>query len=284
MSAKGKIRRLARSLFRCLPPLYTLWRLRVALAHFRHPFKHVLIWLVRSKEDTNFTYDLSEANKLYLASFVSQVTGVGVPTVQDYIEELEADESLRSHIKRLVCASNLRRFTDEQARYGRRLGWYAFARAVKPRVVVETGVDKGLGSCVLAAALMRNAEEGSRGIILATDIDPTAGYLFRRPYSEFGKILLGDSVASLQALSETIDLFIHDSLHSADYERKEYEAIKRKLSKNALVISDNAHVTTALWEFARSTGRRFLFFQEKPADHWYPGAGIGVAFTERPKQ
>jgi hypothetical protein len=86
MSDRAKIRGLARSLFRCLPPLHMLWRLKVALGHFRHPFKQVLIWLVRSKEDTNFTYDLSEPNKLYLASFVGQVTGVGVQTVQDYIQ------------------------------------------------------------------------------------------------------------------------------------------------------------------------------------------------------
>ena len=39
--------------------------------------------------------------------------------------------------------------------YGRRLGWYALVRALKPRTVVETGADKGLGSCVLAALRLR---------------------------------------------------------------------------------------------------------------------------------
>jgi len=33
-----------------------------------------------------------------------------------------------------------------------------------------------------------------------------------------------------------------------------------------------------------ATGRHFLFLPEKPARHWYPGAGIGVAFRRKPTQ
>jgi hypothetical protein len=33
---------------------------------------------------------------------------------------------------------------------------------------------------------------------------------------------------------------------------------------------------TALAEFSERSGRRFVFFSERPKDHWYPGAGIGI--------
>lgn len=113
-----------------------------------------------------------------------------------------------------------------------------------------------------------------------TDINPDAGHLFSTPYSKYGKLLYGDSVESLKTLSEQIDLFIHDSNHWAAYEKMEYETIEKKLSEDSLIISDNAHSTKALYDFAMKTNRNFLFFQEKPADHWYPGGGIGVAFRE----
>ncbi len=40
-------------------------------------------------------------------------------------------------------------------------------------------MDKGLGSVVLAAALLRNAAEGHPGRLTSLDINPEAGYLAR---------------------------------------------------------------------------------------------------------
>jgi hypothetical protein len=152
---------------------------------------------------------------------------------------------------------------------------------VKPKVVVETGADKGLGSCVLAASLIRNAAEGFPGVLYSTDINPRAGYLLQPPYDRLGKLLVGDSITSLRGLRERIQFFVHDSNHSPAYEGGEYSAIGDKLAQDAILVSDNAHGTTELWEFARKTGRDFLFFEEQPAGHWYPGAGIGAAFPRR---
>jgi hypothetical protein len=51
------------------------------------------------------------------------------------------------------------------------------------------------------------------------------------------------------------------------------------LSSAAVILGDNAHLTSALFEFSIASRRKFLFFAEKPADHFYPGAGIGAAFA-----
>ena len=93
---------------------------------------------------------------------------------------------------------------------------------------METGVDKGLGSCVLSAALLRNHAEGHPGRYLGTDINPQAGWLFQGPYRKAGQILYGDSIESLQCLEGPIDLFINDSDHSAEYEEREYACITSK--------------------------------------------------------
>ena len=76
-----------------------------------------------------------------------------------------------------------------------------------------------------------------------------------------------------------VDLFVNDSDPSEDYEAEEYRTIAIKLSDHAIVLGDNSHYTNKLVEFSLQTDRRFVFFQEKPHEHWYPGAGIGISFV-----
>lgn len=256
------------------------FRAKIAFSYYIKPFKAVFSWLIRSKEYTNFTYDIDGLNKEYLAAFISSVTGAKIEEAKKYIVELEQDPAIRKHIATSIITGEEKHVSDKNVAYGRRLGWYALLRIKKSRIVVETGIDKGFGSCVIAAALMKNAKEGYKGYMYGTDIKPDAGHLFSTPYSKYGKLLYGDSVESLKTLSEQIDLFIHDSNHSAAYEKMEYKTIEKKLSEDSLIISDNAHSTKALYDFAMKTNRNFLFFQEKPEDHWYPGGGIGVAFRK----
>jgi predicted O-methyltransferase YrrM len=160
---------------------------------------------------------------------------------------------------------------------GRRLGWYAVARRLKPRLIVETGVDFGLGSCVLSAALLRNASDGFPGRYIGTDINPAAGRLFTEPYRSVGQIAYGDSIETLSRLQSPIDLFVNDSDHSAEYEANEYRTIEPLLSEQGVILGDNSHATSALADFSERSDRRFVFFHEVPSDHWYPGAGIGVS-------
>jgi predicted O-methyltransferase YrrM len=172
----------------------------------------------------------------------------------------------------------LKEYADLRVDFGRRLGWYAFARVLKPKIIIETGVDKGIGSVLLCSALLKNKEEGFDGRFFGTDINPEAGYLLKGKYAELGKILYGDSIETLSQFNEKIDLFINDSDHSAEYEYREYITIKDKIAENGVILGDNSHTTDKLAIFSNETKRNFLFFREEPSGHWYPGAGIGISF------
>lgn len=255
-------------------------RLDLAMSYYSGRLVKIFEWLFDSNETTNFTYDLTEKSKSYLISTVSMVTGKTYADIAEYVHELENDIDLKSHIERQIAASPLAVISDSTARYGRRIGWYAVARAMKPRVIVETGIDKGLGCCVLSAALLKNKAEGFPGYYYGTDLNPQAGFLYTGAYRTVGEILYGDSIQSLLALDKKIDLFINDSDHSAEYEAQEYQTIHTKLADGAVLLGDNAHVTNKLLEYARATGRSFLYYAEEPLDHWYPGAGVGFAFSK----
>ncbi|MEO0532745.1 MAG: class I SAM-dependent methyltransferase [Cyanobacteria bacterium P01_A01_bin.123] len=256
-----------------------VFRANLAIGYFKKPILNLLRWLLKSKETTNFTFDLEDRNKRHLASLIADVANIEFDVVTQYLEEVEQDEILKKHISDATAKSDWQFIADKEARFGRRVGWYAFVRALKPRVVVETGVDKGLGACVLASALKRNKEEGYEGKYYGTDIKPKAGYLLSGDYAGFGTILYGDSIESLKELDCMIDLFINDSDHSADYEAMEYEVVANKLSEHAIILGDNADFTDALLNFSLKMSRHFVFFKEKPFEHWHPGAGIGISFN-----
>ncbi len=254
-------------------------RRKIADYYFAKKLQMVEEWIVRDTENSNFYYDLTDLNKHQLAHFVSVVGNVTVEDAVGYIGELAADQPLFSHLQAGVTASYPQK--EIVVAYGRRLGWYALARALKPKVLVETGVDHGVGACVLCAALLRNFAEGRPGRYFGLDLNPSAGRLLTGPYATVGEMIYGDSIESLGKFPHAIDLFINDSDHSEDFESREYEAMAPLLAPGATVLGDNSHTTDALGRFARSHGMNFLFFREQPKAHWYFGAGIGAAYPAR---
>lgn len=232
-------------------------------------------WLFKSREHHNFTYDLTPRNRDHMAWFVSTVCDVPVADVRKWFDELESDHALRTHIETATAGSARRGLADGTPRYARRMGWYAMVRALQPQHVVETGVDKGLGTAVIAAALLRNGS----GRVTSLDINPEAGYLVRgEPWSKVVDLVIGDSIESIAALDRPVDLFLHDSDHHVKHERREFTSIEPHLAPGALLLTDNVTMTDVLMRHAETTGRRFLAFREQPLRHWYPGDGIGAAW------
>jgi len=254
------------------------WRLWCSLLVTLKPVWMGFCWVFTSREHYNYTYNLHPMSLDYLAATLASVTGKSHAELMGYIREIEGDEKLKAHIVQKTQASPEKYIADTEVRFGRRMGWYALVRALKPKVVVETGVDKGLGSVVLVAALQRNTAEGAPGEWIGIDINPAAGYLLQPPYDQPARMVYADSLTTLAALKESVDVFIHDSDHSPDFETKEYEAVASKLSLQSVVLSDNAAHTNRLLDWALERKRQFLYYAEKPTGHWWPGEGIGFAF------
>ncbi len=254
------------------------YRFYLAVQYVWPSVKTIPGWLFRSRENTNFTYELTSQSEKDLASILAIVTQKPAKEIQGYFDEILFNQKLKSQISNLIKESDQSPISDSEIRFGRRIGWYALVRALKPRVVVETGLDKGLGACVLSEGLRKNKEEGILGTYIGIDINPEAGFLFKELYPNYGKIMVGTSLTQLDSISLPIDLFIHDSDHRSEYESQELQVIELKLSPQSVIVSDNSHVTDELQKFSVKTGRAYLPFSEKPKSHWYPGCGNGFAF------
>ena len=238
------------------------------------------VWVDQRTEKDNFYYELTSRNRRDLGSLISSLLGLPPLDAFNYLEELRTNEELVNHVREAWSSDSSR--ADSVVGFGRREGWYAFIRALKPKVVVETGVHDGVGALVILSALRKNLDEGYPGRYIGTDINPRAGWLIPPGFDEISTVLYGDSLESLARLDDSIDVFINDSDHSAEYEAAEYEAIAPLLSDTSLILGDNSHSTDSLREFAKKTGRPYVFFREEPHNHWYPGAGIGISPSRIP--
>ncbi|MCA9808088.1 MAG: class I SAM-dependent methyltransferase [Cyanobacteria bacterium HKST-UBA06] len=258
------------------------FRTKAVCKHLLPQVGRGLRWLLTSRETTNYTYDLSQPNQRYLAQMLAHITGFEADHIHALMQEPQNDAAFQAWLANRHRESDYRYIADADFYFARRLGWYALIRLLKPRVVVETGVDKGLGATLICYALKRNADENAsnRGHYYGTDIKSDAGYLLADPYAEFGTILYGDSITSLKAFDQPIDIFINDSDHSDTYEYDEYRVIQDKLSPQGIILGDNSHKSEQLLRFSKETNRQFLFFREEPINHWHDGAGIGFSFVE----
>ncbi|HEY6792444.1 MAG TPA: class I SAM-dependent methyltransferase [Trebonia sp.] len=111
--------------------------------------------------------------------------------------------------------------------------------------MVETGTALGLGSCIFAAALLRNGH----GRLTTIDSNPESGYLIGDPWASVIDLRTGSSTGVLKTVPD-VDMFIHASLHTYDYETAEFTAVEPKLRPNAIALSYNSHETSALSNWA----------------------------------
>lgn len=257
--------------------ILVLYRAKIALSSCLAPSYRIIPWLVKSKELTNFTYNYSSLTLAAAVHLVALVTKKPVELIWSYVAELQNDEQLHQHVASITYKSDFRHFSDLEFKPGRRLFYYLLVRAVKPRVVVEAGLDKGLGACIIGSALLKNAAENSTGkyygLTLLTAED---AFLFDAPYNLHGELVIGNSVDFLRNTESGIDIFIHDTTNNPDHEREQFEALNLRLGADSIVVS--TWFTEMFTEFAQQAGLSLLTFHETPVGHWYPGGNIAFAF------
>ncbi len=232
------------------------------------PVHRHLRYVLTDPELDNYTYELGNAAEI--GAWLDQTFATGAGSA--LLGEAGADVALR---RRVDAAAARRRWSMKQRPgLGRRLGWYAIVRLLKPRRIVETGTHDGLGSLVLLAALERNAAEGSEGRARLA-----------RPRSPHG--LDGRRRSALRPGHRP------DARDAAGRARRAGRSAaprqRSQLRERALRAcrrgggrspGPDPRITagsrTALADVCAEHGGRYSFVPEVPRDHFFPGCGIGV--------
>ena len=104
-------------------------------------------FVLTDPEPDNFTYEIT--NEAELAAWIATVAGCDPGAAETYIVEPRLDADLKSRLHEATAGRWS--WTKRSPAFGKRLGWYALARAIRPELVIETGVHDGLGSLLLSA-------------------------------------------------------------------------------------------------------------------------------------
>lgn len=227
-------------------------------------------------EPDNFTYEI--ANLSELAEWTATVTRSGLDSAEAFLAEPGNDPVLSARLRDATRRHWL--WTKRSPAFGKRLGWYALARSIRPALIVETGVHDGLGSLLLLRALQLNREEGHSGRLISFDVNPRAGWLVG--HDPMWDLRIQSSRFGLPRVFEEFGqagMFIYDGWHSYEDERTDLEIAADHLDAPGLLLSDDAQVTHALADVCRDRGLEYFDFQEIPVGHFYPGAVLGAGRT-----
>ena len=131
---------------------------------------------------------------------------------------------------------------------------YLVCRLIQPQTVVETGVAYGVSSAYILSAL----EANGGGTLYSVDLPPP-----RRSYERFWGVAVqdglrgrwrlhrGTSASVLPRLLKeipTVDLFVHDSLHTQRNMRREFETVWPNLGDGAVLLADDVERNQAFGE------------------------------------
>lgn len=120
---------------------------------------------------------------------------------------------------------------------------YASILALRPNVVVETGIANGISTNVMMKAL-----EITGGTLHSFDVDPkTANVYVGNGKWEFHLLQGNLKRTFLHKIAELgeIDYWIHDSNHGFSWQSFEYAAAIKALSTRGMLVSDDIDASTA---------------------------------------
>jgi predicted O-methyltransferase YrrM len=216
-------------------------RLRYAIQHPRYALK------------TAFR-ELTFADERFLAA----ATGTRAGQIRGFLQEPSEAHEFMAHLR--GCEEVFKTgFSSADVWAKKVLLQYAAVRALQPDIVVETGVASGVSSSYLLLAMQRN----QKGKLYSVEIGDKS---YLPPGMENGWIVpdglrsrwtmhIGDSAAILPALLAglgQVDIFIHDSLHTYDQMKFEFNLARPHIRPGGLLLADDALWNDAFKEFAHA--------------------------------
>lgn len=205
---------------------------------------HLRRFLLGGTEGPSNLY-MPSASRADEVSFCQQILDCERATVEEVFNELEQD---RIFVDRLSSHYDaVRPDSPVPFNIGRFKVWYAVVRLMRPNVVLETGVHDGLSSALILRAMSRN-EEGCLVSIDLPDINlpmgvDGPGWLIPEELKSRWQLCLGDSRRMLPVVARKhapIDIFIHDSDHSAEFQTFEYRTVRPLLAGDGALLGDDA--------------------------------------------
>ena len=195
--------------------------------------------------------------------FIAAITGSSTHAIRPFLNEPMRTEPFAACLRQAEPVFKKLRIYSADLYAKKILVQYVAVRALRPDIVVETGVANGVSSAYLLLALHKNG----RGTLYSIEVGDSSylpagkatGWIVPAWLRPRWKLLTGDSRVLLPKLLADlgqIDVFIHDSLHTYEHMLWEYREAYPHLRAGGLLLSDDASWNPAFPEFCREVGAR----------------------------
>lgn len=178
--------------------------------------------------------------KTEMAKCISVLSDISGLDVGKFLDEYDNSDFRKKYLAKVEEMKNVNRFVETASDFDCRV-IYLFIRALKPKVMVETGVLYGGFTAHTLEAMTQN----SQGKLYSIDFPFDAadkkfhGCLVMDEHKERWELILGDTRKELPALLKKlgkIDFFQHDSSHLPSIMYFEY--------KTAMPFISNGYITS----------------------------------------
>jgi hypothetical protein len=230
------------------------------------PLTNHLRYILFDPEVESYTYRV--ANIDGMLTTIAEATRTPVEDLRRYVVEADTDPELRDNL-----AHRLRWRFDVKHRpeLANRLGWYVLVRALRPRVVVETGIYHGFGSLTLLRALERNAADGTPGELMSFDTSQSAGsFVDRRRYPGWRHVVgLTTEVLQSTLAGRSVGALFQDSDHSAPVQELEFGTALATPEPTLLLVDASGGQSPVLEQISHARGGDYRRVRLGASDHWY---------------
>lgn len=151
---------------------------------------------------------------------------------------------------------------------------YCCIRFLKPETIIETGVSHGYSSWIILNALHKN----NCGKLYSIDLPnndtnknynfteiPQTGWLVPKELKDRWDMRLGDAKIILPEILKNlgnIDIFFHDSDHSYEHMKFEFETVQPHFKNGSLLLSDDVDKNSSFQEHVNKFGLKSIQFNK----------------------
>jgi hypothetical protein len=259
---------------------FIISKINIILRYKKNNFLNILHYIFYEKEISNFTYEIK--NEKEIIDIIKVITNENENKIKEILNEVSFDNLIFKNFFTKQFYEYYDKYKFGYKIFGRRLLWYGLIRILKPSDVIESGIDKGLGSALISYAQHINSEEQhNKYNYIGIDLKIKSNIFFNElnNYYKNYNIYYQDShefIKKIQSQHFSKIIYISDAKHDYNFELNEFCMIKNLLKNNSVIISDTN--SGALRDFSIKNEKYLITFHEKTINHWYSGANCTVSY------
>jgi cephalosporin hydroxylase len=257
---------------------FIISKINIVLRYKKKKLLIIIKYILFGNEISNFTYKINNLDEIIDIAHI--ITGKKKNSIKKIIEEINFKNNKFKNMFSAFFFKHFEKYKIDKKIFGRRIIWYVLARIIKPNLIIESGIEKGLATGLLTFACYKNnITNKKKSNYIGIDIKKNCNIFCNESNTLYksSNIYYSDSLKIIKNLKyKKKIMYISDAKHNYNYEMQEFKLIKKNLKNGSLIISDTN--SGSLRSFSEKNSKNLISFHEEVFNHWYNGAKTTVSY------